>query len=447
MDKKLLNKLVIFILETGLMSLIFCDQVLAAKFPAADGFPENSCYRFTPPGSVDASDHVEPNIEVWCYRTVTDTISEMHPMKQVRFHFIYNADAESVRPELAAIVDEEGMITHGSRLAGQVSVHKVRMQEFNPLPVPINPVEMVNTNRAKRLPTTEETSLLLLGDDVFQLLRKQKIESQSGFSIFPQSQLIRERASSLPWRGFWWPYKSGRLSNGDKSPMAKLDKLISTRNEKAGAQDWEEKNHGYTGVDWEGHCNGWAASAILREEPRRPKTDPISGEVFTVSDLKGLYAEKDTCVKYAFYGERFRGNPDDDLHDIHADVFHQTLRYYIGELKKPIVMDRMQGVGIENNIISGYTMTMKKLKNHLYAVTAILTVHKYDNMVTEKSASAPAVRISYRYTLEYDDANQIVGGTWQSKNPDFFWIPLSASECTRANPFVTEARLEQIASF
>ena len=74
-----------------------------------------------------------------------------------------------------------------------------------------------------------------------------------------------------------------------------------------GAAAWESTNHRYQGTWWEGHCNGWAASSVLRVQPVASKRDPCSGLVFSVSEQKGLLAERDLCI---VGGSWFSDNPD-----------------------------------------------------------------------------------------------------------------------------------------
>lgn len=388
------------------------------------------CYLFPVAGSIEAPDDDEAKRETWCYEPIGDRGET----------FIFNADEPIVRPELSAVVDLDGVITHTSLVAGVRSVHRVRATEFNPIPVPIEPPKGVKPVASPHAAASNSQSFVADGALELLLTASPLIENLAA----PASQTVQEKAEIAPWRGYWWPYKSGRMHKGASSPLAKFDRYFAARGEKTSAQAWESENHVYSGIAWEGHCNGWAGSAILREEPRRARRDRKSGVTFSVSDLKGLLAEHDTCVKYSFFGKRYRGKEGDDLSDIRPALFHQTIRYYVGRLKKPIVMDHMQGRGIDNHVVSGYSMSMKRLSETRVSVTTTLNVHRYDKGPTDRPGRAPLYRRTYKYTLVYDKDGVITGGAWQSKNPDFFWVPLSVTPCRRANPEVTEVRLNEI---
>jgi hypothetical protein len=168
-----------------------------------------------------------------------------------------------------------------------------------------------------------------------------------------------------------------RLAKGPTSPLAKYDTFVRARGGMSSAQKWEDRNHTAGGSKWEGHCNGWAASAILRKEPRRSVRDSLTGVSFTVSDLKGLMAEQDICVKYQIFGHRYRGIPGDNLRDITPVLFHQVLTYYVGRLRKALVIDHLQGVGLDNHIVSGYTMNMRTTGVNADEVTTTLKIHRY----------------------------------------------------------------------
>jgi hypothetical protein len=398
------------------------------------------CFRFTmidSPNaeSVDGSEsHRFQNEQVWCYENLK------HPEGST---FIFNADGPEVRPELSALVEANGTITHASLLAGELSYHKLR-STFNPLPVPRS-APLTNSGAFVR-EFKAETGMLSTS-------AQRSLEQLLSVSVPLEDISIRNegltsgsaRADFKPWKGYWWPYKSGRLHMGESSPLAKYDRYVKARTgQSPGARQWEKENHKYDGTSWQGHCNGWAAASILRAEPKRSRYDSLSGVRFSVSDLKGLWSEKDKCVRLAFFGKRFNGRSGDNLKDIFARDFHNTIRYYIGQLGKPVAIDVMRGSGIMNNVASAYSMSLKKVGPNQYEAMTQLKIHKYDSARSDLPATAPAILQNFRYRLTVDENGEIIGSRWLSKNPDFLWVPLAPHSCFTSNPSVTEEWIQDI---
>ncbi len=121
--------------------------------------------------------------------------------------------------------------------------------------------------------------------------------------LIPSAALIPQKtprlegeASKLPWSGWWWPaslipYQPPYLfdSNG---PLAKYDQYVAS----LGLPDphvrlWEMQHIEFdnAALFWAGHCNGWAAAALLEPEPTTPHT--IHGITFSIADQKGLLSD------------------------------------------------------------------------------------------------------------------------------------------------------------
>src|SRR5690606_15105934 len=233
-------------------------------------------------------------------------------------------------------------------------------------------------------------------------------------------------------RGYWWPYKGAPLYGSANSPLSKYDRYVQAHTgSNPNSVSWERTNHRYKGVSWEGHCNGWAASAVLRAEPRVSRRDPVSGITFSVGDQKGLLAETDYCAKVAFFGTRY---PKGSRQDIFPDRFHKTLGYYISNLGKPVNLDYNSAGPVDNHVITGYSMNIQSTGTNVYTVTAKLTVHKYDSSSSAAPGMAPTYIRNYKYQLHTDSAGNILRGTWLTNNPDFLWVPLSPTECSSNNP-------------
>jgi hypothetical protein len=384
-----------------------------------------SCYRIEMPAPFTSALEVS-RTEVWCYRSVD------FPAGSV---YIYNADAERVRPELAMLVEPDGMITHGSLLADEITVHRVHSSQINPYTVPLQePTNVAPLLMYKDAPFAESA------ERVFSFLFSESPEFED---LAIQVGHFTASADHKPWRGYWWPYKGQPLSGTSSSPLAKYDRFVQARTgANPGAAAWENSHHRYSGVWWEGHCNGWAGSSILRRQPSSTKTDARSGVSFTVADQKGILAEMDYCVSSAFFGNRYRSGRD-NISDIDAALFHRTITYYLGRLGKPIATDYRRDAVVDNHSFSGYSMDITQSGPQTYSVKTTLTMHKYDGSRSNTPGTAPTYSKTYRYTLR-EGANGSISGSWAGDNPDFLWVPLSLTDCSKNNPGLNSARVNEI---
>lgn len=394
----------------------FVQSAVAQARPA-------ECYRFDLEDTPVASEQPQEKSEVWCYRRL-----ESPPGATM----IYNIDENGhTTPELSAIVERDGTLTHASLLSGELTVHRLR-SNFNPLPVPIVP-----PSGAQRVPEPISPSSVASSDKALRVLTTTRANPQDITVRLDGVYAASSSEEGAPWRGYWFPYSSGRMYRGSNSPLAKYDRFVKARSGKnPGAQKWEATRHAPTEAKWSGHCNGWAASSILRPEPRGPWTDPLSGEIFTVGDMKGIFMERDWCPKLAFFGKRNRGGGDP--RDIHPALFHNTLTYYLGQLKKPVLMDYMATKPVENRVVSGYEMKITQTAQNTYRVETALKVHEYDSKIINEPGLAPYKMKTYKYTIGTDDQGNVIKGSWISSNPDFLWVPISPGKCKDSNQAVSE---------
>lgn len=387
-----------------------------------------SCYQFKMDTGETKAGNIKPHIQTWCYH---QGVSAKDPL------FVFNADQPEIKPETSFIVDAEDYITHGSLLVGEVTFHKVKGNEFNPFPIPFREPKNLKPITLPRINSSSAESVL-------NTLSKQIIPQPSQFILEEGEFTAFEQASIMPWRGFWWPYKNQTLYGTQFSPLAKYDRFIQARGKSGGARGWESTHHRYSGVWWEGHCNGWAASSVLRSEPRFAKTDTLSGVTFSVADQKGILAEMDYCSISSFFGNRYRGRSTDNPRDILPALFHKTLTYYIGNLHKPVVIDYRPDVAVDNHPVSAYTMEITQVSPGTYNVTATLTFHKYDTKRNWPPGIAPRYTRVYKYTLNKNERGEITGGYWRSTNPDFIWVPLGLGDCSSNNPFMDLGLVQKI---
>ena len=373
-----------------------------------------------------------PRTDIWCYREL-----EERPGARL----VYNVDAYGrTKAELSAVVDADGTITHASLAAGKLSVHRVR-GDWNPTGIPLVP-----PMTAKRVP--EPMGLVALENDhgpsaaLRVLVDEESIARGEVFTAELKEGEFASQASYLPWRSFWFAHASGRLHRGEDSPMAKYDRFVQRRiGESPGAVAWERRKHAPRDVKWAGHCNGWSAASILRPEPAVPVTDPFTGITFGVADQKGLWIESDWCPKSVQFGRRTWSGNDGD---VSPRDFHNAVTYYLGVIKKPMLMDLMANEVVENRVVSAYDMKVRKTGERTYKVTTTLTIHAYDKKPNELIGPAGVFKRTYRYTLSLDAEGKMTRGSWQSGHPDFLWVPMASDVCENRNPAIHEAWLDEI---
>jgi hypothetical protein len=386
-----------------------------------------TCYRFSMPDSpANSASLTRERAEVWCYQKISQPVVGT---------YIYNADSEVARPELSILIEPDGIMTHGSLLSGDLSVHRLKAAQFNPFSIPLKEPKFLPTIF---VPHTEQFSESLQKNLNFLMSQPPLFED---FAI--QEGESNQNASIKPWRGYWWPYKGQPLYGSSSSPLAKYDKFVKARTgSNPGARSWESANHSYSGTWWEGHCNGWAASSVLRRQPTSSKTDSASGVTFSVADIKGILAETDYCANVAFFGKRYRGSSS-NLYDISPGSFHRTLTYYIGSLGKPVAVDYRRDSAVDNHVISGYTTNISRTGSNTYAVTTVVRIHKYDGTRNTSPGTAPQYTRTYKYTLR-ESSDGSLSGSWRSTNPDFLWVPLSTGDCNSNNARIRHSRVQEI---
>ena len=137
-----------------------------------------------------------------------------------------------------------------------------------------------------------------------------------------------------------WSYDLETLSPMDKMALALyLDGETSPNPFYMPA--WEILNsYNPGGGSWWGHCNGWAAAAILTNEPRSPVDFTADGTAltFTTGDIKGLLTESHYSTWSNFYGARYY-KEGDDLSDLSPAAFQRLINFYIREQGVPLVFD------------------------------------------------------------------------------------------------------------
>jgi hypothetical protein len=146
-------------------------------------------------------------------------------------------------------------------------------------------------------------------------------------------------AARTPWSGWWWPANDvvggPRLFDPD-GPLARYDAYVEALGRPAPeTMAWARAEVRYSGLAWAGHCNGWAAAALLEPEPTQSQVR--NGVTFTVADQKGLL----TSYHFADAAAWAIGNEDHDVEP--ADLHRELIRWIGGERKGVIFTFRPSG--------------------------------------------------------------------------------------------------------
>jgi len=365
--------------------------------------------------------------EVWC-RDLRNS--------EARVYWRQNL-TETVLPEDLILQTKDGSWVHSSLAKGQRLVVRTKGLDL----VPFNIKEHLQT--FEKFPRALMKGQAVDPKRSLQLLQAAKVVQTRKLTegVF-SAQLTADR---LPFGGYWWPYEKLELASGAYSPLGKFDRwYLQNFNKPNESHQWEAQNHNLQQVSWGGHCNGWAASSILYPEPNEAVADPVSKIVFLPSDLKGILASTSFCVNWAFYGKRYR-QPGDDLKDISPDRFHKLLEHYILNLNKPIAFDYFSKAEVDNNIITGYRLTITNEGPNIFHVDASIQAADYDHARSEDAGPAKGRSFYYSYRLTTDAAGEIVSGSWISaENPDFLWVPVSQANCGRENPHLDFQKVNKI---
>lgn len=238
-----------------------------------------------------------------------------------------------------------------------------------------------------------------------------------------------------PWDGYWWPYKQGELVNGYRSHPSPIEKFDARFNLNGAAVLWEKTHHYQPdGVDWAGHCNGWAAASVSEQEP----LEKVNSEGFTfyVGDVKGLWTEAYQGANGQIYGIR-DGLGMDPL------VFHTELQIYLRDNHFPILMDADGGEQVWTYPIFKYVMNWTDDGNIRHVTTV---VYGANDAVNPDTIGTNTLSWTYTYDLTME-AGDPVSGEWTgdsiNNQPDFMWYPDVPAP---ANPYVTRSRVEEIAN-
>ena len=244
--------------------------------------------------------------------------------------------------------------------------------------------------------------------------------------------LERGNAQFIPWSGYWWPIRQGRLL----VPLGKYDRLTGRK-----AAVWERK-HNPPGPDvpqWHGYCHAWAAASVLELEPaiRRMVRTTIARLGLEVGDQKGLLTACHTEDLANSWGDRFGdGEGSEDRQDLRPDLLWRLLKLHLGQQGVPLVLDVESGEEVWNYPIYDYEIQYKPSRGGTYM--ADLTLLMADDAVPPDYRGTKTRKQTYQFRFKMREGSVISGsGEWigrsKQDHPDFAWYPFKA---VAANPEV-----------
>jgi hypothetical protein len=218
-------------------------------------------------------------------------------------------------------------------------------------------------------------------------------------------------------------------------PLDKFDRYIASLGlPPSGASSWEAINHYKPGCIWCGHCNGWAAAAILEPEPTsQVRVGMID---FTVGDLKGLLTEAHYTDAYDLIeGARdiVTGTGDDQLKAI---TFHRVLLDWVmnGE---PVIMDRTKKAEVRNHPVYRCQMTSRLDSSDPRKTHVTATLWFVSARVSPDYVGTMGFQAAYQYWIAGDFQNPSNGdweGSSQNDHPGLIWRPTYVNYDPRRNP-------------
>jgi hypothetical protein len=213
-------------------------------------------------------------------------------------------------------------------------------------------------------------------------------------------------ASSLPWSGYWWPYRYGGLGTGQdyRGRPAPLEKyyLHTTGRASGTALDWYLKFYFNPNAPaWYGLCANWARAACFEDIDILPSSE--NNIIFRIGDKKGLL----TLAHMTDATASADGS--------HPEVFHLWLLDYIKDQKKAFVADLDAGPEVWSYAIFKYVMEASRTGDvESYKVV----VYFADDHVPPDFRGTQVDAKAYTYDLFLDGTGAITDGRWTGSSID-----------------------------
>ncbi|GAB9474964.1 Elicitor-like transglutaminase, partial [Globisporangium polare] len=256
---------------------------------------------------------------------------------------------------------------------------------------------------------------------------------------------------------------TGILSQSKRKSCKKTSECDSLKDGSiCGIRQGETK--GYCIPGWFGICHAWSPAAIMEPEPKcAVKKGSVTFQPF---DIKALLTQiyDGAAVETVFTGARFNGpdfpeNKDEygryndaARRDLGPGFFHIAIHNIMGKFKKSFVVDVTAGAEVWNQPVRDYQVVESKMltleegaQQFFNTLTypfnkeaaKLMYVNTLFRWIVESGEDGPLVSTgkvdsytasaNYKYVLELDSDNNILGGEWvkesQSEHPDFLWFP------------------------
>lgn len=185
--------------------------------------------------------------------------------------------------------------------------------------------------------------------------------------VYRINRMLAEHESDPSWD--WRETPEGKEYLDNKKKIEDAQKSLADKKFTVDtATEFEVLEHGLGqfGVEgWYGHCNAWAAAAVMEPEPRRDAT--VDGVTLTPGDVKGLLTEAWMECSSSFYGSRNDWDKDEeakkevDFQDVTPAAFHIFFADQIGNRDKSFVIDQCTGAEVWNQPVKSYRFSVKPL--------------------------------------------------------------------------------------
>lgn len=277
--------------------------------------------------------------------------------------------------------------------------HKASFAECRGVDLTVNPNKLVQDGKAFCLSAAEKIDHLegRLGEVEWDKVKEYQRISQADLGT--KQERIRDLVRILnKWiadnaGGNWRETDDGkeylRLNEELEAAKATLPEIdVNT------ASEFEHIEHG-TGVPgvgaWWGHCNAWAAAAIMEDEPVRRGTVTANGKTvdFTPGEAKALLTEAWMEHRSSFQGSRHDDPENTGLsyEDVTAAGFHIYFGTQLGVRQKSFVIDRYTGDQVWNQPMRSYIWEIEPMYEDGTAEKIELFQTSYDNQGTPSKRS------------------------------------------------------------
>jgi Transglutaminase elicitor len=237
-------------------------------------------------------------------------------------------------------------------------------------------------------------------------------------------------ADQPAFSGYWWPMLAGRGfhlydESGPFTPLLKYGQATGDMN----ALAWEKRYKLTTSpnTSWWGHCNGWAASTVLEDEPTRGVR--AGDVVLNTGEIKGLLAACHQGDPVDLFSGRTHWNGGDWTNDLRATVFHKALLYYLRDRKSKLIFNLSTKPEVWNYPCYWFKMQGTSDWRDPTMTQISVTIYCADDNVQPSFIGTNGFSRTYNYWIQ--GSPQIISGIragdWnngsEESHPQFVWHP------------------------